>query len=361
MNQPLVDLLKELSTTVGITGHEENVRTLLRTRFAPYVDDFEEDKVGNLVMLKRGLPVATDQTQPRRKVMLVTHADEIGAIVTKVDRGFLRIDRVGGLDLRFWMGQEVLVFGRETWQGVVACYPPHLPNIDRDHYPETNEYLIDLGLPAEVVAKNIQVGDLVVVKKEVVELFNGRLSGKSFDNRASVAALYVCLEELAKMRHEWDVYAVASCQEELTLLGALASANRLQPDVALVVDVTFANVPGVSTNNPTDLGKGPGITVGANLHPVLSQRLRDIAAKLEMPLQTEVIAGNTGTDAWVIQTSQYGIPTALLDVPMQYMHSPVETIAVKDVARTGRLMAHFITSLTEDFIDELIPQDGLEA
>ena len=353
-----LDLLKKLSEAVGVSGYERAIRDLLREHSAPYVDEFVDDPLGSLSMLKRG-------RQPgdysRRKIMLAAHIDEIGAIVTRIDRGFIYFTNVGGLDRRLLLGQEVTVFGRQTYHGLIASSPPHFATQDRTKYPELEVYQIDLGLPAEVVAENVRVGDLVAIKKAPAELMGGLLTGKAMDDRAAVVSLYECLRELSRVQHTWDVYAVATSQEEVGLKGAQSSAHRISPDIAIAIDVTFADTPGVVNGHNISLNRGPVITYGANLHPVVTQGLIKTAAKLEMGIQHEYEPGATGTDAWAIQISQDGIPTALIGLPLRYMHSPVETVSLKDVERVGRLMAHFIADLDEDFIDSLIPKEGLEA
>jgi endoglucanase len=355
MSETLANLLKELSRAIGVSGYEHAVRDLLRARYAPYVDELSEDKIGNLTMIKRGKGI-----DPRRKIMLAAHMDEIGAMVTEIDRGFLHFTNVGRVDTRILMGQEVVVFGRQTYHGVIASRPPHFTGEDRSKFPDIGEYQIDLGLPPEVVAKNVRVGDVVAIKKTPTDLLDGLVSGKALDNRASVAALYVCLHELARLSHRWDVYAVASCQEETNYTGAMTSAYYIDPDVALAIDTTFANIPGVVDDNPADLNKGPALGIGANFHPALIERLQETATELEMDWQIEPLPANSSSDAWAIQTSRDGIPTALLSIPLRYMHSPVEVVCLKDVVRTGRLVAHFIAGLTEDFVNDLIPKDGLE-
>lgn len=354
-----LDLLKALSTAVGISGYEHDIRALLRDHCASYVDTFQEDPLGNLIMFKKGA-MANDDATPRRSIMLAAHTDEIGGIVTHIERGFIHFTNVGGLDKRLLMGQEVTVFGRKPLQGIIASLPPHFSDVARDQYPDIEAYQIDVGMPAETVAANIQVGDLVVIAKKPTELLGGLITGKALDDRASVVAMVICLAELTRLTHQWDVYAVATSQEEVGLHGAKTSAYRLQPDVAIAIDVTFADSPGVANGYDIALNKGPVLTQGANLHPVVTQKLKDTASQLEMGTQLEFEPGGTGTDAWAIQTSQNGIPTALIGLPLRYMHSPVETVSPNDIERTGRLMAHFIASLTEEFIAELTPTEGLE-
>jgi endoglucanase len=186
-----------------------------------------------------------------------------------------------------------------------------------------------------------------------MELKEELLSGHSLDNRASVAALTVCLEELQTKTHVWDVWAVATVQEEETLGGAATSAYHLRPDLAVVLDVTFAKGPGANGWETFPMGKGPTLGWGANLHPFLYKKYKELADKLEIPVAMELTPGHSGTDAYAIQVARTGIPTMLIGIPLRYMHTPVEMIAIKDVQRAGRLVAEFIGSLEPDFVSKI--------
>jgi putative aminopeptidase FrvX len=193
----------------------------------------------------------------------------------------------------------------------------------------------------------------VTLRREFTQLQGDLVTGKAFDDRAAVAAILVCLEGLASIRHAWDVYAVATVQEEVGLRGAITSAYGLSPDAAIAIDATFGNQPGVSEAKTLKMGQGPAIGFGPNIHPKLHQTLVEVAKELEIPYQVEPVPGRSGTDAWAIQVTREGIPTALLSIPLRYMHTSVETLSLKDVERTGRLMAGFIGRLGEKFMDKL--------
>jgi endoglucanase len=168
-----------------------------------------------------------------------------------------------------------------------------------------------------------------------------------------VAAVTLALEQLAGVRHAWDVFAVATAQEETGLKGAIAAAYGVAPDLAVALDVTFGKQPGASEMDVFPLGKGPTIGVGPNFHPGLVARLKEVAKTHEIPVHTEPIPGGSGTDAWAIQVTREGVPTALISVPVRYMHQPVEMLAVQDVERAGRLLATLVGGLEADFLDRL--------
>jgi endoglucanase len=218
---------------------------------------------------------------------------------------------------------------------------------------EIKYLLVDTGLTQREVEQKVRVGDLVSFANEPMELAGDVITGHTLDNRASVAALTVCLEELQGKPHTWDVWAVATVQEETSYLGAYSSAFDLRPQIAMAVDVTFAKGPGANGWQTHPLGKGVGLCMGPNLHPFLHKKLTELADKLEIPWFLDVVPVHSGTDAFPIQVTAEGIPTALVDFPVRYMHMPVESASVKDIQRTGRLLAEFIASLEEDFLERI--------
>jgi putative aminopeptidase FrvX len=345
----VTSLLKQLSEANGIAGHEGPVRELLRQTWQPFVDEMREGKLGSLIALKRGTG-----PEPRPKLMLAAHMDENGLMVTGVEKGFLRITRVGGTDRRVLLGLEVLVHGRRDLPGVVATRPPHVvPDEERKKTVAWDKLFVDVGLPATEVERLVQVGDLISVRRDMAELKNHYVAGKAMDDRACVAAVTLALEQLSGVRHAWDIFAVATVQEETGLKGAIAAAYGIAPDLGVALDVTFGKQPGVSEGDTFPLGEGPTIGVGPNFHPGLVARLKGIAETHEIPVHIEPVPGGSGTDAWAIQVTRDGVPTALISVPLRYMHQPVETLAVQDVERAGRLLAAFIAGLEADFLEKL--------
>jgi putative aminopeptidase FrvX len=344
-----IPLLKQLSEINGVSGYEEPVRELLRRMWEPFVDEMREGRLGSLIALKRG-----SGPEPRPGLMLAAHMDEIGLMVTGIDKGFLRITRVGGTDERVLLGQEVIVHGQRDLPGVVATRPPHvLEQAERKKTVPWDKLFVDVGLPAPEVEQVVAVGDLITIQREMAVLKNQRVAGKAFDNRASVAALTLTLEQLASTQHPWDVWAVATVQEETGLKGAVTAAYGVAPDAAVAVDATFGKQPSVQDVDSFPLGEGPTIGIGPNFHPRLTARLRKTADTHEIKYHMEPVPGRSGTDAWAIQVSREGVPTALLCIPVRYMHQPVETLDVLDVERTGRLLTAFVAGLEPEFLEQL--------
>ena len=343
--------LKRLSEASGISGYEDRVCDLTRQEYEEWADEVRVDAMGNLVALKWG---EREAGTPERRVMVAAHMDEIGLMVKKIDEGFIRFATVGGFDLRTLVGQEVMVHGGHDLRGIIGIRPPHLvPPAERKKVIPLDHLFVDVGLCPDEISNSVRVGDTISLFREFTELQNEYVAGKAFDDRASVVAVGCCLEELTKIRHRWDVYAVASVQEEVGLRGAITSTFALKPHVGIAVDVGHGKAPNLSDAETVELEKGPAVALGPNVHPLMHERLVDVAKSEEIPYQVEPIPGRSGTGAWAIQVSREGVPTALLSIPLRYMHTTVETLCLKDVERTGRLLAHFIASLDEEFAASL--------
>jgi len=341
------ELLLKLAEASGISGYEHEPREILREELKAYADEILVDPMGSLIAIKKGNRRRGEGGEPHR-IMLAGHLDEIGLMVTKIEKGYLRFTQVGGFDLRVLPGQEVVVHGTTPLPGVIGCRPPHLlTEEEREKVTPMDELFIDVGLDEKRAAELVQVGDLASINRQAVSLKEDIVAGKAFDDRASVVAIVECFKHLATAMHAWDVYGVATVQEETGYLGAITSAFRLFPDLAIAIDVSHADMPGVPESETILLGKGPGIALGANIHPKIHERLVQTAKSLEIPFQIEPYPGATGTDAWAIQVTREGIPTGLLDIPLRYMHTSVETLSVADVQRAGRLLASFIAGLED--------------
>ena len=343
--------LKSLISVSGLSGYEAPVANLIREKWTPLVDEISVSRVGSLHGLKRG-----KGKSPRPSLMIATHMDAIGMRVSKIVDGFLHITHVGGIDVRVLPGAEVTVHasGSDEELPAVIALPParFLPEPAGDKIL-IEHLLVDTGLLPREVERKIRVGDLVSFANMPFELAGEVLSGHSIDNRASVAALTVCLQELQNKPHFWDVWAVATVQEETSLLGASTSAFELRPQMAIVVDGSFAKGPGASGWQTSAMGKGVGLCIGPNMHPFLHKTLKELAERLEIPWFLDVTVSHSGTDAYAIQVTAEGIPTALVEFPIRYMHTTVESVALKDIQRTGRLLAEFIASLEENFFETI--------
>jgi len=347
----LKPFLKQLISLPGLSAYEDPVRDVIREAWAPLVDELSVSRVGSLHGLKRGTA-----DEPRPRILLAAHMDAIGMMVTGVtEGGFLRFTEVGGIDPRILPYTPVTVHGRRELPAVIVQPPDMLLPASQKGRPVKMEHLlVDTGLEAADVAGLVRVGDLISFATEPVELTGETLVGHTLDDRAAVAAVTVCLDELRRASHAWDVYAVATVQEEETLMGALTSPYEIRPQLAVAIDVTFAKGPGISNDyRAVPLGKGVTLGWGPNTHPAVFEAFKDLAERLDLPFHLEVYPSYSGTDAMGMQVVAEGIPTMVVGIPLRYMHTPVEMVALKDVARAGHLLAQFIAWLEPDFINQL--------
>lgn len=349
MSVDLQAFLKQLIAAPGLSGYEAPVRDQIKEVWAPLVDEISFSRLGSLHALQRGVAV-----EPRPSILLAAHMDAIGFIVAGVVDGFLRFTSIGGIDPRVLPGQQVVVYGRQPLHGVIVQPPAQLLPVHAREGTVQMEYLwIDVGLSADEIQNQVRVGDVVAYAQEPLETTENTLCGHSLDNRASVAVVTHTLELLRSRPHDWDVWAVATVQEEITLGGAFTSAFQLTPSLAVAIDVTFATSPGSPAHRTYPMGKGPVLGWGPNVHPGLFKALKQVAEKQEIPFSIEVMPRHSGTDAFAMQVVAEGVPTMVVSIPLRYMHTPVEMVAMKDIYRAGRLLAEFIAQLTPDFMKTL--------
>lgn len=340
-------LIKKLSNMHAISGYEHCINEEIKKIMEPLCDEVYIDNTGSVIAVKRC------GAQDAKKVMLEAHADEIGLMVKDIDeRGFLTVVSVGGIDPRVLPCSEVIVHGKKDVPGVIGAKPPHLTDDGDKKATKLVDMAVDTGFSASEVKKLISIGDSVTVDTACRELLQGQLSGKALDDRACLAALIGVLENLKDRKLNVDLYVVAATKEEVGGFGAMTAAYSIMPDIAIAVDVCHGITPD-NSHEAYEVGSGAIVTCGPNIHPKVFERLMDTAKNYKIKTQIEATGGNTGTDAWVIQTAREGIPTGLLSVPLKYMHTSVETLKVTDVKAVCSLLTHFVEDLDSN------PEDWL--
>lgn len=341
------NLLETLSTP-SPSGWEKEGQSLWINHTQGFADRIESDAYGNAWAVLEG----SVENAPR--VMLEAHADEIGFIVRHIDdKGFLAVGPIGGSDRTLAPARRLKIFGSKgIVPGVIGNTAIHLRDKANDKPAEWKDLFIDVGASsAKDVAKlGIRVGTPAIFEENAIEFAGDRIVGRALDNRIGGFILTLILEELhaAKKRPKATTYAVNAVQEEIGCHGARMAAHRIRPTAAIVFDVTHAtDTPGINAKEHglVELGKGPTISHGAANHPLVMQRLMDVAAKKKIPIQHEAVSRSTSTDADVIYTSRDGIPCGLISIPLRYMHSPVEMVSLSDVRHAAALAAGFIQSL----------------
>jgi putative aminopeptidase FrvX len=350
---PLPDVLRQLLTAAGPSGYETAPAAVFAEAGRRFTDDVEIDVMGSAVARVAG---SSDAARPAPFLAVVGHIDEIGLIVTHIDdNGFLRFTGVGGWDPQILVGQRVQVATRDgVVPGVAGRKAIHLlREEEREKVPKLRDLHIDIGAKdADEARELVRIGDVAVIAGEPLELPNERVVSRSMDNRlGSFIAL-----EAARLVAEaggapGDVAALGVVQEEVTFAGARTSAFRLQPDVAIVVDVTHeTGSPGIDVNESGkhEFGQGPVIERGSVLNPVVFELLHDAAEREQIPFTVAASARTTGTDADAIHLSRAGVPTGGVSIALRYMHSPVEMVQLDDIDACARLIAAFARSLSTE-------------
>jgi tetrahedral aminopeptidase len=335
-----ISILKELSVQAAVSGNEKEFSNIIKELFSKKCDSVETDKFYNVIGIKKGT------SNEDKKIMITAHMDEIGFLVKIIDdKGFIKFTNIGGIDNKILLAQEVIIHGKKEVTGVIGAKPPHLLKPEEAKKAvKLDELTIDTGMDCENVKKYISIGDVITFKVQPFLLQGNKLSSKSIDNRCGIVALLEVMDQLTLIKHKYDVYFIATTQEEVELTGVTTAAYNLNPELAVVIDACHGDMPDSPKESTCGLGKGPAIGIGPNLHKGFTKKLIEIARDENIPYQIDVEPGDSGTEAWAIQVSRSGIPTVLASIPVKYMHTTVETVSVIDIKNTGKLVAKFIIS-----------------
>lgn len=340
------ELLKELCETNSPSGREDWLYDVVAKSFGT-IGNVEIDRMNNITISKLG--------NGKGKIMLMAHSDEVFLIISEISKnGFLKF-KGNGIDAKSLVSQEVVVHGSEDIFGVIGIKPPHLmSDSERKSAVKIDELLIDTGFKEEKLRNIVNVGDYVTLKRKFIKLQNNNVSCKAIDDRAGIAAMYACAQELINTKHDLDICFVCSCQEEVGHRGAKMASFNENPDIGIAIDVTFDGGKFGDSDRENKLGGGPVICVGPNVHPKLRKELIELSKEYNIPYQVEVEPGNTGTDAWDIQVAKEGIPSLLISIPIKYMHTSVEIVNMDDIKNTGRLIAKLIEKINYSELEELL-------
>jgi putative aminopeptidase FrvX len=345
----LVDALEKLSNACGVAGREEEVRSLMKKFLKPYVDEVKEDKLGNVIGIKKGKKNAP-------KVMLAAHMDEIGLLVKTISKkGFIRFAKIGGIDDRILLAQKVIVYTEKgSLHGIIGSKPPHIQKEEeRKKVLTYDELFIDVGAENHEQAKKmgIRIGDPVGFDIKFAKVGKNIVIGRAFDDRVGCAVMVEAMKRLEKT--ECTVYAVGTVQEEVGLRGATTAAFGIYPDVGIALDVTVAgDVPGVKEVEASiKLGKGPSIEIadmGLIAHPKVVRLLVDAAEENKIPYQLETgLPGST--DAARISLTREGVPSGVISIPTRYIHSPSSLLSLEDAEKTVKLTVAAIQKIPKHF------------
>jgi endoglucanase len=332
-----IDLLKELCETAAIPGREQALIDLMVRELKATCDQVEVDAIGNVLGFRRGT------RKNAKKVMIAAHMDEIGFVVSHIDaNGFLRFSPRGGHIPRVLVSQRVRILGRKPVIGVVEGAPAFLKREDMQKAPEIKDLYIDTGLGEKEVRRLVEIGDPVVLDRELIQQGDICMA-KAFDDRVGC---YVALEAMKRLKRvPVDVYVVGTTQEEVGVRGALTASRGIVPDLGIALDVTAAfDVPGVAEHEQVcRLGEGVAIKIADSAsisnHGIV-KFMQSLARKHRIKHQLEILPFG-GTDASAMQRHGQGA-VCTLSVPTRHVHSPNEIVHRKDLDAAVSLLARFI-------------------
>jgi len=343
------ELLKQLSETPGVSGDEGQIREVIREKVEGSADSVEVDNMGNLIARKG---------EGEKTLMIAAHMDQIGLVVKNItDEGFIHFSKVGGVTTQSLMNQRVDIHTDEdSVKGIVGMKPIHmLDKEERDKLPDEESLFIDIGAEdaEDVEEAGVRVGDYITFERNFAELRDDYVTSKAFDNRVGCA---VAIETLKRFDEDYELAAVFSTQEEVGLKGAKTSAFKVDPDVALAIDVTFSgDVPGVEGREASiETGEGTEIELvqaegrGLLTPETVKNWLVEAAEGNDHQYERGVIEGGA-TDAANIYLSREGIPTGSIGVPLRYMHSATEVIKISDLEETVDFVVDACGSLEDHF------------
>lgn len=332
------ELIKKISEHPSPTGFEHNASKRIAAIMERYLDTVSVDKSGNVIGYR------SCGKKNAKCLLLDAHLDEIGLIVTGEKEGFLTFTNIGGVDPRILPATCVTVLSNPPRSGVITSAPPHLQSAEEsDKTIPMDSLYIDVGADGE---SGIPVGTPVVFDSGFSVLSGKNISARALDDRASLVAILRAIDLLKGKKLGVDIAVVASCQEELGCRGASVAGYTVNPDVAIVVDVTHATTPGVDKSISFTAGSGAAIGIGPNMTRKVSDALITVAKDKKIPHTVEISPGHSGTNAYTVQVLREGIATGLISIPLKYMHTPVETVKEKDIEAVAKLISEFAQELS---------------
>lgn len=321
------DLLKRLTETYGPSGNEENIRNLIQEEIKDYVDEIKVDKMGNLIAIKKGIGT---------KVMIASHMDEIGVIVTGIDEnGFLRFANIGGVSPYVSLNQRVQ-FADGTI-GVVG-----MEHLDEMKNLKLEKMYIDIGAKnKEEAMKKVNIGDVACFYRPFTTIGDS-ITAKALDDRIGC---FIAIQSLKNMKDSSnELYFVFTVQEELGLRGAKTAAFGIDPDLGIAVDVTATGDTPKAKPMAVSLGEGPAVKIKDNsllTHPTVKNIMINTAKNNNIPYQLEVLEFG-GTDSGAIHITRSGVPSGVLSIPCRYVHSPSEMVSKDDVENAILLLTKIL-------------------
>ncbi len=336
----MISLLKKLTDAPGVSGAEIAAAAVCAELLGEFCDKVYINNRGSVVGEIHGEGPG---------IILDAHLDQIGFVVTHLaENGFVKVDRCGRVDERTLAGLPVTILGAEPVYGVISSVPPHLASAsDAGKAKPVTEIAIDTGLSNEELVELVSLGDRVVMKHKFATLLGNEVMSGALDDRSGIAVLLRTLEILKEQGVRPNLTVTFSVLEEEGGRGAATAVFDKEHDYAIAVDVSFAYTPGCTREETADIGKGPMIGVSPIISREVSDKLFAIAKENDIPYQSEIMSGRTGTHADEIAVTKTGIKTGIVSIPLKYMHTPCEVIDLTDIENCAQLIAGFCVAVKD--------------
>ncbi len=336
------DFLFEMLSTPSVSGNEAVLEKKIYDYVKDFADEVRTDEIGDVV--------AVLNPESSCRVLMCGHADEIGLMVTAVtEKGMLKVTKIGGIYPSVYLGHKVRVI---TEKGIVYGSVVTTRDLSKKADLSPEDLTIDIGAKdKEDALKHVNLGDTVILDTDYRELLNDCINGRALDDRTGAFIVMEAIRRAKEKGCKIGVYGAATVGEETTMNGAFFVAERVKPTMAIAVDVTYtSDYPGtdVATTGDVRVGGGPVLVNNPACHKKMQAMLREAAKKCNITVQTEAANGRTGTDGDTIHKSGQGVPVTLVSIPLRYMHTPAETVSLKDMEECIELLAEFLCMVEED-------------
>ncbi|MBR7101330.1 MAG: M20/M25/M40 family metallo-hydrolase [Clostridia bacterium] len=320
------DALNRLCSMMTVSGYEKKSKNDISDLASPIFDEISEDSFGNITLVKRSCKANA------KRLMIDAHFDTVGMMVTDIhEGGFLSVINIGGLDTRILPSAEVSIYGKERIYGIVSSVPPHLKKDKKSSVPKIEELYIDTGYSKEKLEELVRIGDPVVIEGGYTELLNGFVAAKYLDDKACLCGALDAVRRMDKERLNYDIYVTVSAQEETGKCGASLCAYSIKPDFAIITDVNFGAVDKDNEYETVKCGEGAAVDVSALADRKLTRGVIKYLKEKNVSHQRICEPSYTYTNNDLVSVTGLGIKTLLLSVPLRSMHTPVETLCLKDI------------------------------
>lgn len=328
-----------LCSLMSVSGFEYTEEDRLRELVMPYFDETESDSVGNhIFVLRCGKPSP-------KKLFIDAHYDEVGLIVKGIcDDGMLRVCSIGGVDARLFPAADVVVYGKKRIPGVIAVKPGNLyKSGEKGKLVPVKELLVDTGYTKDEISALVGIGTPIGYAPVYSEMGGGKyICGKGLDDKICASSVVYAVSMLKRENLGCDIYFSMSSKEEVGHRAVSSAAFRIKPDYAIALDVTFGMAPGGDKETDMEMGGGAVITHSLITNKEFSDFIRSTAKENGLPFQSDVCPVRTGTHADDIAFVSGGIPTALVSIPIWFMHTAIETVCTDDIENTAKLLCRVI-------------------